>query len=138
MNYTMGRYIDELDDEGRDRLISAPEFNDGFRWWDGDGCGCLHGTACGPAVDVMGTAEWVRYWDTPEGTSRFAGAIGDSIVAMSWSRAPASVRYAYAVARFGKARVVRAIKARAARRNREAIDFMLAPTETGSEVEVGI
>ena len=96
MNYTMGRYIDELDDEGRDRLVTAEDFTLGS-WWDGR-CGCLVATGEG----ATGAAE----------AAEAARARG-MIAGLSWAEDPPAYRYPYAVDRFGKDRVVRAIKLRA-------------------------
>ena len=95
MNYTMGRYIDELDDEGRDRLVTAEDFSDG-QWWDGR-CGCLVTTAVGGRCAGDGEK----------------AARGHRLGAR-WQEQGPAYRYPYAVARFGKDRVVRAIKLRAA------------------------
>lgn len=106
MNWTMGRYIDWLDIEGRDRLIGAPEFNDGVCWWT-NGCGCLVGTAAHwPELDEASRA---RHSDAFDSLSPNRG--------VRWDRTKPAARYPYAVKRFGKARVVRAIKLRAARLN---------------------
>ena len=126
MNYTMGRYIRELDAEGRDRLIAAPDFSSG-EWWNGS-CGCLVGTAdpeIAEAVMTMGA----------QGHSRWLGPVGvrakelcrDAARGM-YKNGPA-LRYPHAVSRFGKPRVVRAIKLRAARLNgssHEQIQAILA------------
>lgn len=106
MNWTMGRYIDGLDSGGRDKLISAPEFNDGDDWGGfDDECGCLVGT-----VGLTGE-EMDRHYDA------LPMAQCGTQYNVPWYRAPASIRYPQAVRRFGKARVVRAIKLRAARLN---------------------
>jgi hypothetical protein len=96
MNYTMARYIDELDDDGRDRLVTAEDFNDGWDYWSYN-CGCLVGTA--EANHRPSTAERRR--------------VTTALQCDTWQLQPASFRYPKAVRRFGKARVVRAIKARA-------------------------
>jgi hypothetical protein len=115
MNYTMGRYIDEATDEMRDRLVTAADLNDGLEWHSDNGCGCLVGTALnGHPLDV-GRDEWVRHMRV-----EFDEA---------WKHLPASTRYPHAVRRFGKARVVRAIKKRAGAR-------VEIPTETPTPAEV--
>ena len=112
MNYTMGRYIDELDDEGRDRLIAATDFSDG-EWWNGE-CGCL-----------VYTGEGATSWEEAEQASYAKGMRCRA----KWADDGPPYRYPYAVLRFGKARVVRAIKLRAAKGNTEAIAKLLAPAE---------
>lgn len=106
MRCTMGRYIAELDAEGRDRLIAAPEFNDGALWWSGD-CGCLVGTAANwPALSEEQRTERCRVHAST--TWKFGNP---------WAKMKPATRYPCAVTRFGKDRVVRAIKLRAAKLN---------------------
>jgi hypothetical protein len=98
----MGQYIDGLTDEQKDRLVTAEHFNDGWDWWS-SGCGCLKGTA--EKMDSVATwgplnADVLRIHNAHDGDVPFS-------VAPSW------LRYPMAVERFGKARVVRAIKLRA-------------------------
>jgi len=119
MNYTMGRFIDGLSDKHRDRLVTAAEFNDGEHWWDGVGCGCLVGTAAGGHPQNGLVDELRRHWSAlPQDWHRGIAP---------WPAAPASIRYPRAVRRFGKARVVRAIKLRAAAGSSR--DYEAAPTE---------
>ena len=85
MNNTMGRYIDGLTAEQRDRLVEAKDFLDDD-WWDGvEGVGCLCCTAEGGWSDDLSNVGV----DHP------------------------AYRFPQACDRFGKARVVRAIKLRA-------------------------
>lgn len=119
MRFTMGRYIAELDAEGRDRLIAAPEFNDGASWWYG-GCGCLVGTGAGcngtASIWEKDADEARRCYSAVDSTVGKEGTVfGEEVLAVEWGVAPASVRYPQAVRRFGMARVVRAVKLRAAR-----------------------
>lgn len=119
MNWTMGRYIRELDAEGRDRLIAAPDYSDGC-WWDGS-CGCLVGTAenMGPMWDECGNIR-EAFQEIFNGIDRqhHSGIIGAvTRGGTEWRHSTAAYRYPCAVNRFGKARVVRAIKLRAARLN---------------------
>lgn len=105
MNYTMGRYIDEATDEMRDRLVTAEEFSEGA-WWTGE-CGCLVGTAedYGVRVNRVRHTEWhEKQWERVFGSAEYR----------PWRDGLAAFRYPRAVTRFGKARVVRAIKLRAA------------------------
>jgi hypothetical protein len=95
----MARYIDELDDEGRDRLVAAGDFTSGI-WWNGS-CGCLVATGEG-AKNEQDAADRAR----EKGMTILTGH-------GPWAGMSPAWRYAYAVTRFGKARVVRAIKARA-------------------------
>ena len=118
MNWTMGRFIDEATDEMRDRLVSAGDFNDGEDWVDyPDGmdtptCGCLVGTAVGLSGGAIPESTWDRHFDA---VCAMAYVSPDRMMmSVPWRDAPESVRYPKAVARFGKARVVRAIKLRAA------------------------
>lgn len=123
MNETMGRFLDESTDEMRDRVITAVEMNDGVNWWDSDErCGCLVGTAFAGDVPYD-----IRYRISVCGPSAFGPPLG--VPPVPWRFAPAHIRYPYAVARFGKDRVVRAVKARAARSNR--IDLAV-PAEAAS------
>lgn len=130
MNYTMGRYIAELDAEGRDRLIAAPEFNDGGMWWNGQ-CGCLVGTAL---RGIVRGEEACRFWGAA--LDSHPRPRGDGPMAsVSWALAPASIRYPQAVTRFGKDRVVRAVKIRAARLNGTDPSSIYALTSEGSRVD---
>ena len=96
MNNTMGRFIDGLTDEQRDRIVEAKDFTDGWDWWDGE-CGCLVGTieegAGAIAIKMIAASMQVRY--------------------KRWRHLFPHHRFPMAVARFGKARIVHAIKARA-------------------------
>lgn len=98
MNYTMGRYIDEGTDEMRDRLLTAEEFSDGA-WWNG-WCGCL-----------VATGEGARSAKEAEQRAR---AKGIRARGLSWQGTTPAYRYPRALERFGKPRVVRALKLRAA------------------------
>lgn len=142
MNRTMGRFLDEATDEMRDRVITAVEMNDGSSWWDYLGeCGCLYGTAFNrdiPREVEVENARWPRNGSSRATTRpRLFAAYGrvsrfdrDGDWEVLWRDAPAWIRYPYAVERFGKDRVVRAIKARAAKSNR----IPLAPsTEHATE-----
>ncbi len=109
---SMGRYIDEAGDEVRDRLLTAVDFNDGTIWYSQNGCGCLVGTG----ERGVSEKEAVKLGDSPPGRSRFAWETrtGRCIFdGTEWPEAPAAMRYPYAVRRFGKDRIVRAIKLRA-------------------------
>lgn len=91
MTDSMGRYIDGLDDEGRDRIVMAPDFLGGLSWWnEKTQCGCLVGTVEQGQVSVEYSA-----------------------TAFLWRNSPPWLRFPVAMGRFGKDRLVRAIKARA-------------------------
>lgn len=96
MNNTMGRFIDELTDEERGRLVAAERFTGGA-WWD-YGCGCLASTAFGFTSQLEG----MHYSDSI-----------DWDVDSGWVSTPAPWRYTMAIGRFGKYRVIHAIKLRA-------------------------
>ena len=98
MNLTMGRFIDELTDEQRDRLVEAEDFTTAT-WWE-DGYGCLCGTAL-----LLNTMEKQSAYAARNPSSPFI-----------WPLEAAQIRYIGAIVRFGKARVVRAIKLRAGAR----------------------
>lgn len=103
MNYTMGRYIDEATDEMRDRLVQAEDFSAG-PWIDGAGHCCLVGTAEDYKANPLGIATHYSYLQRDvEGADN-----------RMWAGSLAAYRYHQAIERFGKARVVRAIKMRAA------------------------
>ena len=104
MRFTMGRYIQELDAEGRDRLIAATDFADGGNWF-ANGCGCLCGTAMGVTLD-----NWAEY-------SIASAAIARRLLGRFsvWENMGPAWRFPRAIRRFGKTRVVRAVKLRAAR-----------------------
>ena len=118
MNWTMGRYIDEATDEMRDRLVTAEDFLAGADWWDGR-CGCLVGTATAGEHDADPGVRVV--WDYVARHQTWPHALRDI---------PAYLRFPRAVRRFGKARVVRAIKLRAGSR-------LPATSETRPEHAVG-
>ena len=99
--YSMGRFIDELTDEQRDKLITATDFTNAA-WWD-TGCGCLCGTALGFESQLEG-----ENWIAAERRRLERG-----YMISDWSVKHPAYRYPYAVHRFGKERIVRAIKARA-------------------------
>ena len=90
----MGRYIDSLDDAGKDRLIEATQWCTGV-WYDDDGAGCLigHGHNIVHSKSANSLKSAAKYF-----TQVFT-------------------RFDIAVVRFGKTKVVCAIKARAARNN---------------------
>ena len=109
----MGRFIDSdaIGDAGRDRLIEATEWVIHI-WWH-DNAGCLVGHAC----------DMVRrqaYWHNDT----------DKLYPTLCGVSEAHAGFDRAVARFGEARVTRAIKARAARSN--AIDTS-TPVAVSSE-----
>lgn len=122
VNYTMGRYIGELDAEGRDRLIGAPEFATGGSWLE-NGCGCLCGTAMGIERD--------SWWDASDDTMRLSFRLLGSC--STWRRKGPAWRFPAAVRRFGKARVVRAVKLRAARLNGSSAEHVEAILSVASE-----
>ena len=97
----VGRYIDALSDEQRDRVIEATTLYDGYSFYDYDGCGCLVGTA--------------------ERVSKRSGVTGDPINALLYQRSGCrhypSARFPKLCRRFGKDRIVAACKARAAKGN---------------------
>ena len=99
MNWTMGRYINELDTEGRDRLIGAPEFGFAGLAWGVDG---EYGRERPCLVDAA-TGRYAAWQDWTNGP-------------VSWGCTP-SYRWDRACVRFGLPRVVRAIKLRAAKLN---------------------
>lgn len=141
MRYTMGRYIGELDAEGRDRLIAAPEFSDGV-WWDGS-CGCLVGTADLGVRDVAeryaDTCVTTFEWPDVEVRRRALRLCGGSIWHKPWPESGPAMRYPKAVMRFGKDRVVRAIKIRAARLNgSSAADVARLTDGVGVDCAVGV
>ena len=106
----VARYIDALSDEQRDRIIEAGRFCDGFgRYFDPqstDLCGCLVGVAEHEAFAT----------DSP--------LVEESEFRNGWYP---SDRFPVLCARFGKDRIVRLCKARAAKGNqptpREVMDF---------------
>lgn len=108
MRKTMGKYIDALDADGLDRLLSAQDFSDGA-WWDGS-CGCLVGT-------VHDAGSFYDSWTTDEVSHlRYIRMVREHPAAFLWMHETAAWRYPLAVKRFSKERVVRAIKLRAVRR----------------------
>lgn len=137
VNYTMGRYIDELDTEGRDRLIAAKDFAHGDKWFDGQ-CGCLCGTVMGVTDDVW----WVRHdsMSRHEAMSLAVQLIGDigEYSAGGWGLRGPATRFPYAIERFGKARVVRAIRLRAARANGTDVATVETIFETVVTEAVGV
>lgn len=107
MNNTMGHYIDGLTDEQRDHLIVAPKFLGDASWWDGT-CGCLCGTVLRrhPKAMEVSALCWTDFaaWEQQQ-----SGAC--------WANAGPAIRFPRALDRFGHARITRAVKLRAARRN---------------------
>lgn len=105
---SIGTWIDGLTDNQRDNIITATQWREGWYLYD-DGARCL----VGHVADVEATAfscDGMAIMDSSQAGA--TNAIED--------------RFDRLVDRFGLTRVVRAIKARAARRNREAVDSMLA------------
>lgn len=125
----MGRYIDALCDEQRDRLLEAPPRAWCSGWLLNDaGARCLVGHVIGPAVFAIPA-------DNDEGERR---------TGLDWfyrENSPedlAEDAFDDAVDRFGRPHVVRAIKARAARRNKsspEAISALLS--DNTSSISLG-
>ena len=109
----VGKYLDALSDEQRDRVIEAGDFNDGNKYFDDDGCACLVGVAERDSFSAGG--RWLRSppVDLKVGENYFGNA-GDNFPSL--------------IMRFGKARIVAACKARAARGNAPKL------TEIRSEV----
>ena len=95
----VGKYLDAISDEQRDRVIEAKDFYDGTEDFFWDGCGCLVGVA--EMVFVGG-----------------ADPINDAVLrASDYYACPAS-RFPKLCRRFGKDRIVAACKKRAAKGNR--------------------
>jgi len=119
----MGRRIDWLGDVERDRLITAREFNDGRLWWHRE-CGCLEGTIAGgwPGTKVLS--------ELAAACEPYSMSVHERVFEVPWRLAPPSIRYPQAVKRFGKDRVVRAIKARAAKNHRVSLLPAKQQTET--------
>lgn len=124
MNPTMGGYIDQLDTDGLDRLITAEDFSDGA-WWDGS-CGCLVGTAediknrlqpviIEECVDTSGGWCYVPVTRLDVSYEFMMSVATAHKFSTRWEACTAAHRYPTAVLRFGKERVVRAIKLRVAR-----------------------
>lgn len=117
----MGRYIDGLDDAGRDRLIEGQAWVP-YAQWDGHGGGCLLGHANG--VVHMNSREYI---DTIREIAR-------TTPPAAWLLAGrAAHAFNASFERFGAARLTRAIKLRAARRNRLSLPAS-SPSETAVEV----
>jgi hypothetical protein len=116
MNYTMGREIDDMMDAERDRILTATDFTDGE--WGTPGCGCLITTADGCSGGLLNQLNSTRFWNAAADRGR-----------VPWANLPAAWRFKCAVRRFGKGRVVRAIKLRAGAR-------IEIPTETPTPAEV--
>lgn len=137
MRHTMGRYIDSLNDEQRDRLIRG-EFNDGTSWGHmAKGCGCLVGNAEGMVELDFDSDEYLRVSDIAyrELNKSFQKARdmhkeAVDVFDVPWCVAVASVRYPQAVKRFGQERVVRAVKMRAAK------NYTMQLPKTGKEAQV--
>lgn len=143
MRFTMGRLIREATGEERDALIAAPGFNDGREWIDEDdglmpGCGCLVGTL--PAGETKSAAKSLHHQLAMRAPRSWDDDVGDNghiaYDEVRWSAAPASMRYPKAVRRYGKDRVVRAIKLRAARLNGSSPEAIREMTSTPA-VRVG-
>ena len=90
----LGLYLDALSDEQRDRVIECEDFGFGQNW-DGQGRGCL------VAVAELGEREHTKVY----------------LKFYVQGEASVGVQFDDLIARFGKARVVAACKARAARGN---------------------
>lgn len=92
----VGRYIDSLTDEQRDRIVEAEMFSPELRhWWSRrDGCGC-----------IVGTAE--AMWNHTMLDENFADYPVDE------HSENAGIRVHHLAVRFGHDRVVRACKLRA-------------------------
>lgn len=119
----MGRYIDGLDDASRDRLIEAQGWR-ALTLQDGQGNGCLMGNARGLGqrhnLQVVVGLAWI------EATGGFATVYDDS--RRDCRQHPAAA-FNYSCLRFGKDRVVRAIKKRAARGNHISLPESPVPVE---------
>lgn len=113
MPQTCGQYIDSLTDEQRDRLVEQKDFNSGFSWWGPGGCGCLVGTAEGGVPSRF--SKIMRAHDRVQ-LRHYDARPNWTMLDIPWRDAPASIRYPKLVRRFGKERVVRAIKLRAGAR----------------------
>lgn len=101
----LGRYIDESNDEQRDRVIVG-RLNDGWKYESDDGCGCVVGLASDQLEDRDAVNRGV--WPSANVAAGFRQTIS-----------PAG-KYPLLVVRFGFARVSRAVKMRAAKNNRIA------------------
>lgn len=120
MTRSMGRFIDALDDDALDNLMTAEDLSDGG-WWE-EGCGCLVGTAYGMGEERSETwaATAPLRWAEQMGSKVYPkNRQGVVVVRSSFATSSAAYRYPLAVERRGKERVVRAIKLRVARRLQE-------------------
>ena len=95
-----GKYLDALSDEQRDRVIEAVDIHDGLSFFS-------HGCAC-----LVGTTEMVDLHDTTTDpiNQLIHEQTGRIHFPSSW--------FPILCRRFGKARIVRLCKARAAKANR--------------------
>lgn len=102
----VGRYIDALSDEQRDRIIEAEDIYDGHGgYFNVDGCGCLVGVA--EMVDRHGA----RPIDLEHGERNLLLRREDDDLETP------SEMFPHLCERFGKSRIVAACKARAAKGN---------------------
>ena len=109
MRNTMGAYIDSVEDVERDRVVTAADMNDGEGWWyPWADCGCLVGTAQGLGEQEKSIPTGIVYEQHEDAVFR-----SGSMNSVPWREAPASIRHPLAVRRFGRTRVLRALKLRA-------------------------
>lgn len=125
----MGRYIDSLDDEKRDRLIKAQQWVAWVRR-DGMGGGCLVGHAEDDAANRFHKTFKDGSIVSPEtATPLIAAARKMNYTAFKMMRRKLPwASFNLATERFGIERVVRAIKQRAARRNNAAVTYLMTET----------
>ena len=103
----VGKYIDALSDEQRDKIVEAKDMHAGkWGWWDG-GCGCL-----------VATAEMtVGEYETPPVTVRVSPKVPDYYATRDWRAFCPQHAFPRLCERFGKDRIVRLCKERAAKGN---------------------
>jgi hypothetical protein len=127
----IGKWIDGLTDAQRDRIVQHPDPTyDGREWWDLErDCGCLVGCVVGQSgewsVGRFFGAEWLipnAVLTHPSLASTQFGFAETRIVYQ------AGIRFPRLVTRFGAPRIWRAVKARAAVRNRVSLPL---PAEVG-------
>lgn len=118
----LGKYIDALSDEQRDRIIEAKDFTLNCH---NRGCyGCLVVTA-----EVENIEEGRRYFDFP-----VAAMVGHRD---GTYESEVEYRFPHLTTRFGKDRIVAACKSRAAKNNQSIhVEIDIHELELSSEVEV--
>lgn len=108
----MGRYIGSLSDEQRDRIITAQAWIDGGgSFVQRDGCRCLCGHAEDWFIDEEGEFGPTEFPRDRTASYNFMARV------KGHGEQPVFNVYPLAVGRFGTARVVRAIRNRAAKLN---------------------